>query len=255
MTTKCVDIEQHNCAMSKTFTVVRGGQKYGTNIDWIDMQHNCAFHLMSEEAHSVVEQVYKLPYQTLAGSEWALGIVTGDNRQRLHGNAVVGDEPIYTGKEIGLYTLSPPKKYIKFEPEHFQQVAPTEMYRAKEKLVYKFISTHPIFAYDDSGSLTLNSANILIPHISGMSVKTVMAFLNSDLFAFLYRTMFGEIKILQGNLCQLPFIRITPETDRYIAEMVDRIIAGEMCLHDELQNVIFELYRLNGQQREIVQKK
>lgn len=39
-----------------------------------------------------------------------------------------------------------------------------------------------MFAYDDTSSLFLNSANILIPNIPGMSTKTVLAFLNSSLY-------------------------------------------------------------------------
>ena len=252
VTTDCVDIELHNCESEEAMTVCSGGRKYETNKQWIDKTHNCAFHLMSEESHSVVELVYRHPHRTLAGSQWALGIVTGDNNAKLRDEPADGDEPIYTGKEITAYRLLRPKKFIRFEPDHFQQCAPAEMYRAKEKLVYKFIANRPIFAFDDSGSLFLNSANILIPHIQGMSVKTVMAFLNSDLFAFLYRTLFGEIKILQGNLTQLPFAEINADTDRMITEMVDGILSGQTCLHEDIQNVIADIYHLSDEMRRIV---
>ncbi|MBP5705983.1 MAG: hypothetical protein J6W76_01760, partial [Spirochaetales bacterium] len=244
VTTDCVDIELHNCAAAETMTVCSGGTIYETNKQWIDKKHNCAFHLMSEQAHSVVEQVYRQPYQTLDGSEWELGIVTGNNAAQLLRQPYDRTEPIYTGKEIAPYRLSLPKYHILFEPQNCQQVAPLQLYRAKEKLVYKFIANRPIFAFDDSGSLFLNSANILIPHIAGMSVKTVMAFLNSDLFAFLYQTLFGEIKILQGNLLQLPFAVISSETDKMITEMVDDILNGKADRHDEIQKVIYKCYEI-----------
>ena len=41
-----------------------------------------------------------------------------------------------------------------------------------------------------------------------MSVKTVMAFLNSELYSYFYRKLFGEVKVLKGNLINLPFARI-----------------------------------------------
>jgi ribonuclease HII/predicted RNA methylase len=84
VTTDCVDIELHNCETEETMTVCSGGRKYETNKQWIDKTHNCAFHLMSEESHSVVEQVYSQPYQTLDGSEWALGIVTAEEIDKMN---------------------------------------------------------------------------------------------------------------------------------------------------------------------------
>lgn len=87
----------------------------------------------------------------------------------------------------------------------FQQVAPDLVYRAKEKLVYKFVSKNLVFAYDNQQRLFLNSANILIPKVQNHSIKTVLAFLNSKLFQYVYHTKFNELKVLKSNLLQLPF--------------------------------------------------
>ena len=95
-------------------------------------------------------------------------------------------EKIYTGKEIKPYFLEQARHYIFYQRQALQQTAKEEYYRAKEKLVYKFISKKLVFAYDNTGSLFLNSANILIPSIPNMSIKTVMAFLNTPLYQFLY---------------------------------------------------------------------
>ena len=40
----------------------------------------------------------------------------------------------------------PPKSRINFRPEQFQQAAPAEYYRAPEKLLYRFICSHLVFA-------------------------------------------------------------------------------------------------------------
>ena len=126
-----------------------------------------------------------------------------------------------------------------------QQTAKEEIYRADEKLVYKFISDRLVFAYDDSGALFLNSANILIPKIPGMSVKTVMAFLNSELYSYFYRKLFGEVKVLKGNLINLPFARIdsslNEKTDR-LAERVIHEVSDDV--EEELQSLIYQVFEM-----------
>ena len=122
-----------------------------------------------------------------------------------------GLEKIYTGKDISRYSLKEAKRFINYNRADFQQCAKDEFYRAKEKLVYKFVSGRLCFTYDDQQRLFLNSANILIPDVEDMCVKTVLAFLNSELFNFLYVKRFNDLKILKGNLSALPFPKISAE--------------------------------------------
>ncbi|MBQ6082815.1 MAG: N-6 DNA methylase [Bacteroidales bacterium] len=187
---------------------------------------NLNLNLLSDSDLEKVQKILSKGKYTLKDSLWGLGIVTGNNKKHLKAKQGKGFEPIYTGKDIDAYTLKTPKRFIKYKRSEYQQVAKDEIYRAEEKLVYKFISKNLVFAYDDSKSLFLNSANILIPRIPGMSVKTVLAFLNSEMFIFLYKSLFGEIKILKGNLMELPFPEISVETDKKLTELVDKVLNG-----------------------------
>ena len=148
---------------------------------------------------------------TLKDSVWALGIVTGDNSRLITNNSKNG-EKIYSGKNISKDGISDSVRYILYDRTKFQQVAPDEVYRAKEKLVYKFVSKKLVFAYDNKQRLFLNSANILIPNIDGYSIKDVMTFLNSTLFQYIYTKKFNELKVLKGNLLELPFPVKLPDT-------------------------------------------
>ena len=199
---------------------------------------NLNFNLLSDSDLENVQKILAKGKYTLKDSIWALGVITGDNKNKVKSQRGRGMEPIYTGKEIEAYTLKNPKKYIKYERSEFQQVAKDEIYRADEKLVYKFISKNLVFAYDNSKSLFLNSANILIPRIPGMSIKTVLAFLNSELFKFLYKSLFGEIKILKGNLMELPFPEISPETNKKLTELVDAVLDGNKKALKDIDVVI-----------------
>lgn len=181
-------------------------------------------------------------YDTLGNSIWALGIVTGDNKRKLKKVRESGTEAIYTGKDIGRYRLKEPTNFIHYDRAQLQQCARDEYYRCPEKLVYKFISKSLCFAYDDSSGLFLNSANILIPNVRGMSIKTVLAFLNSELFSYYYSKKFTDLKVLKGNLMTLPFPKITAQQDAEIAEMVSRVLNGEESLADKVNDYVYALY-------------
>ena len=208
------------------------------------LTNNLNFNLLSDSNLEKVQKILSKGKYTLKDSIWALGVITGDNKNKVKSQRGRGMEPIYTGKDIEAYTLKNPKKYIKYERSDFQQVAKDEIYRAEEKLVYKFISKNLVFAYDNSKSLFLNSANILIPRIPGMSIKTVLAFLNSDIFKFLYKSLFGEIKILKGNLMELPFPDISPETDKKLTELVDDVLNGNKEAVKEIDSEINSIFGL-----------
>ena len=80
-------------------------------------------------------------------------------------------EPVAKGTDVKPFYLGKPAQYLLFDQEKFQQTAPEWKYRAKEKLVYRFISKRLVFAYDDKQSLTLNSANILIPNLDNIPIN------------------------------------------------------------------------------------
>ena len=143
------------------------------------------------------------------------------------------------------------KNYIQFHPEYFQQTAPSEKYRAPEKLVYKFISSNLVFAYDDKQSLTLNSANILIPQIENYPIKVVLGFLNSKLFNYYYRKKFNSIKILRGDIEQLPLPNLSNNKLYEIEQLVNKIINDVEAI-ERLDEYIFNLYELTDSEIEYV---
>lgn len=246
VSTKYVDIECGGRARNGSFVVRTGGSDRIVSTNTVYETENLAFNLLSDDETSIVRTVKKHGRYTLQNSTWALGIVTGDNKAKLFAERRPGMEKIYTGKEISPYQLLPAKNYILYDRMALQQVARDEIYRAPEKLVYKFVSKKLVFAYDNTASLFLNSANILIPNIPNMSVKTVMAFLNSKLFQFMYIKLFGEVKILKGNLMELPFPEISEAENVQLSSLVDQILHGDKTKNTAVDDFIFSLYRLSN---------
>ena len=214
----------------------------------------CAIPMLNDRDEAIISKAERLRHDDLSHSHWALGIITGNNAKLLKNRPKKGLEKIYTGKDIGKYSLKRATRYIKFNRADFQQCAKDEFYRAKEKLVYKFVSSRLCFTYDDTQSLFLNSANLLIPEVDGMSIKSVLAFLNSSLFNFLYVKRFDDIKILKGNLSALPFPKITQEDDAKLSALVDEALKGNSKAVEEIDSVIFDLYQFDTEEIRMIQE-
>lgn len=248
VTTKYVDIECCPSHKTEKFVVCRGGDKQVVPLHTVYETENYNFNFLSEKDLTIIKKVKDVGCYFLKDSVWGLGVVTGDNKKKLFSEPSDGMEKIYTGKEIRPYRLSPAQKYISYDRRNLQQVAREEIYRAPEKLVYKFISKKLVFSYDDSSSLFLNSANILIPAIPSMNIKTVMAFLNSPLFQFVYMKLFGDVKVLKGNLLEMPFPKISREDDERLQLLVDEILRGDDSRKAEIEDIVFSIYDFNDEQ-------
>lgn len=211
-------------------------------------QNYFSINFTNSKDNGILNKIKEKKAYDLTKATWALGIVTGDNKHKLLDERRDGLEPIYTGKEIMPYKLKTAKKYILYDRASFQQVAKDEIYRAPEKLAYKFISNKLTFSIDTSRQLFLNSANLLIPNIPGMSINTVAAFLNSELYQFFYQKSFGGIKVLKSNLLLLPFMSLTKQQNKCIDDMVCDIIDNKQSSELELQRYIYRLFNISDEE-------
>jgi len=207
---------------------------------------------LSEDEFKILSFLYNKPHLTLKGnSDWALGIVTGDNKKYVSDKKINGAEPIYKGSNVLPYRLSEPNFYIEYKPELFQQAAPEYKYRAPEKLIYKFISDRLVFAYDRNRSLTLNSANVLLPKLDNYPIKILLGLLNSKLYQFIYSKKFNTHKVLRGDLEKLPFPIIKNEEQSIIISLVEQAIEGK-DVQDKLDFEIMKIIGLSKEQIETV---
>lgn len=193
----------------------------------------------------LLDKIYSVRHVTLKGNaDWALGVVTGDNRRLILSEPRHGSEPILRGRDLLKFAFREPASHIMFQPDAFQQVAPLRYYRAPEKLVYRFISERLIFAYDNQGFLTLNSANIVIPRLPDYSVKAAMAFLNSKVFQFIFTKRFHTRKVLRSDLEALPFPILTAPVLRELEGRVERCMGGEYQPAEELDILVARIFGL-----------
>ena len=208
---------------------------------------------LSEQDRTIIEKIYTFPSISLKDNAiWALGIVTGDNKKFITNKSMPNNEPIIKGSDIKKYILKKSNNFITFEPSKFQQVAPTDIYSFREKLMYKWISKKLIFAYDDRGLLTLNSANILIPQIKDYPIKTILALLNSSLYQYLFQKEFNTIKVLRGDLEKMPFPILNSKQHLFIKEVVNKILQDNkdrIELLVKIDNYIMDIFSLTEKEK------
>ena len=188
-------------------------------------------------------------------AKFALGIVTGNNKEYLSTEKKYDNEIVLKGSDIQRYGMTPSGNYIRFVPESFQQVAPIEMYRAKEKLLYRFISEVPVFAYDDRQTLSLNSCNIVIPNIDGLEMKYVLAILNSSVAAYFISKKFNSVKLLRSHIEQIPIPVVPMDVQVSVIRKVDRIMNSSentSSLYKDLDSDIMELYGLSTNHSDVI---
>lgn len=251
--TNFIDISIKNNKLNNKIKIIEDDKEYYIEISNILNSYNYIFSKINENELELIEKIKKKGEYNLKNSVFALGIVTGDNKKKIYTEKIKGMEKIYTGKEICSYTLKETNKYIFYDRNNLQQVAPDEIYRKDEKLVYKFINKNLCFAYDNSKSLFLNSANILIPNIEKLSIKVILAILNSNVMKFYYLKVFGGLKLLKSNLCNLPIPNFNDTQKKHIEKLVDEIL--NLKINDsELQKYIYDFYALTYKDVEFIEK-
>ena len=201
---------------------------------------------LTDVDNSIINKMEAKRHDDLKHSQWALGIVTGDNKNMVKKEMANGLEPVYAGKQITPFKLQKKSAYILFKPDTFQQCAKEEYFRAPEKLIYRFIAKYPIVAYDNQQCLCLNSANILIPELDGISIKSVAALLNSSLYHYYYAIKFPDIKVLKGNLQELPFPKLTKCQDECLSNLVSAIQVSDFSVkqQQELDKAVYSLFNI-----------
>ncbi len=154
----------------------------------------------------VLSYLFSLPYITLEGkADWGLGIVTGNNAKFVRKTHDVDCIPVFRGSDLIDGRLKRATSFMPSDLSLYQQVAPVNIYLAKEKLIYKFISSRLSFVYDDQQRFVLNSANIVIPRGSfPVPMKLMAELFSSDFMNWVFDKVFCTHKILRKDIERLP---------------------------------------------------
>lgn len=161
---------------------------------------------LHEDASQVINHIFTIPHVTLENNaDWGLGIVTGNNSKFCKSVPTEGYMPVYKGSDIQNNNLKEPSNFIPSDLSLYQQVAPKHLYKAKEKLIYKFITSKLSFFCDTEKRYILNSANMLVLK-NGFPItsRQLCDLLNSEFINWFFQSIFNTHKILRGDLEIIP---------------------------------------------------
>ncbi len=242
----------------KNAVISLGSSMFTTQVERTVSADSFCFSLTDED-YLLLQKILSCPMCTtlVDKADFALGIVTGNNAAILKTAFAPGLEPVIKGSDISKYHINSFSGYMRFQPELLQQTAPEQFYRAQEKLFYRFINKRLIFAYDNTGLLSLNSCNILIPHIKGLSVKYILAVLNSSVAQFVFEKKFRSVKVLRSHLEQIPIPIADADTQAKITAQVDLLMKFEEASPEYCKTFAildFEIAKLFGLTKEEYKK-
>ncbi|MCR5657223.1 MAG: N-6 DNA methylase [Butyrivibrio sp.] len=215
--------------LSKRPAIYEGEESY-TIYTRRDIREEVFDFFVPDNEYAILESMGELPGARFLKDNaiFALGIVTGQNKDVLKSRKSPKNEIILKGSDLYKYVYIKPKCYISFDSKSYQQCAPTEYYRAPEKILYRFIANRLVFSYDNEQTLSLNSCNIVIPKLEGLKIKYVLAILNCRATEFFFRKKYRSVKILRSHIESLPIPNADERTQDEIISLVDKI--SDLCL-------------------------
>ena len=247
----------------KSFSTVGMTVHDGKRTFTIESERNISpeyFNFISTDAeHKIINKMTSLENVAylLNNAYFALGIVTGNNDKFISETKTEYNEIILKGTNIYKFHINPTNHFIDFKPESFQQIAPTKMYRADEKLFYRFICDQLVFAYDNKQRLSLNSCNIVIPKIKDLKIKYILAILNSRVAQFFYQKQFNSVKVLRSHIESIPLPFASTKIQDEIISITEKLIEGcdlkeATAQYELLEDKISELYGLNRSEKQLI---
>ena len=64
----------------------------------------------------------------------------------------------------------------------------------------------------------------------------------------MYIKLFGEVKILKGNLIELPFPEISEADNKQLSSLVDEVLCGDSTKQADIDVYIYSVYGLTKDQ-------
>ena len=178
--------------------------------------------------------------------------------------------PFVSSKEILPFRSCKVKKYIYPDPQAFFQI-PAESSFESRKLLMRYLSVKPVFAYDEDGLYFMNDVAAVIPRTPDIDLYFAEGYLNSKLVEFFYKIKFPHHnKFLKKNFNKIPFMLCGKSSQHLLSqEVLDiRRIYKEMALSresgalkeelrvvsDRLDGFIYQLFKLSPNEVDIIER-
>jgi hypothetical protein len=172
---------------------------------------------------------------------------------------------IISGGEIAPYLVQPTGYFLYYKKSLIKSGYDNVDYFG-HKLFLRQTGDKPICAFDDRGLLALNNIHVGTATKPGVSLKCVMALLNSRLIGFYYRSVSLEAGRAMAqtdieSVERLP-LRLDIGFQHRIEAMADHILAAKRvdsaadvsALEAEIDQLVYQLYELTPEEISIIEE-
>lgn len=211
------------------------------------------------------------------------GVHTGNCAAALIGplaSAPAGAVPLLTGRQIGPYRCAPPQQALRLDyaksPGEYFAIRPADRYTAATFLIRQ-TADRPIVGPRRGARYFRNSLLALYPPADGRASEYLVGLLNSALIHYVYKTQvqessqraFPQVKIAALRRLPIRRLALADPDDRAQHDAIVAAVRRLLALHErnnvvrlkslihdaeqELNTLVFRLYRLDEQARVIVQ--
>jgi hypothetical protein len=207
------------------------------------------------------------------------GIATGPGKKKYIANEKLTAvyKPLIEGKDLKPYRIDFKHKYILYDRKKLFRARDEGVFLSKEKLVTQRIAggANPlVVAYDDQQFYPFNSTNSIVGRNgSGLSMKYLLAVLNSKLLNWYYVMKFTNRSVLTVNISktfpeQLPIKKPSVKEETKIVHVVDKILhhtssgtypndtkaqASVRAYQNEVDSLVYQIYGLTSDEIAIVE--
>lgn len=215
--------------------------------------------------------------------DFAYGFKTGDDDKFISVTATTtAHKSFIRSAAVRRYGNDSPTEYVWFRPdlmvEHRKTARPGEAHRFESEKIIVGRMGRRLFASYDRGGLYVKDAMLLLPRESNnISLKTLLAILNSRLLGFLYREFFVTIDVLKNALLGLPLppqVTADPATagleklEKLATQLMDAMRHSELAktdrdqqfylsrcsqLDEKIDELVYKLYGMNEAEISLVE--
>ena len=175
------------------------------------------------------------------------GIKTGDNNRFVVQRKLSDDyRPVLTNSDVYRYDYQFNSLYVLYDRALLARPREEWIFLAPEKLILRQTGDVIVAAYDNRQYSTLDNTHLLLPGPSDLSIKYLLALLNSKLLTHYYQLLSGEAdrtyaQIRISILEQLPIFPITAKTPAALRQALaaeGRRLYAEYCASGDASAVM-----------------
>ena len=228
------------------------------------------YYRFSINSRLFVEELFQnsIPLISVCNINQAIAL-KGDKSLSVRYEENEGYYKLLDGRNIKKFSINWTGEFLEYDINKIHSCKTKDIFLVDEKLLFRRVSSNLIFAYDDKQYFALNTIVVLTLKNNSInrniSIKFLLALLNSSLLNFIYKTKFKSTKtvfseIQARSVGELP-IKIPKNQGPFIT-YIDKILeikrnslgSDTSKLEYEIDSLVYKLYGLSEDEIAIVEK-